>query len=80
MNFVTGQPSRAEANTKAAELATLPASALTCMTSQERNQVVNFTAAAATAEIPTAGEIGLLALVTLLAASAMILLRRMALV
>lgn len=42
LNFATGQPSRADAQAKAAELIGLPANALQCMTSQELSQVANF--------------------------------------
>ncbi len=42
MNFVTGQPSRAAARAKAAELATLPPNALQCLTSTEAAEIANF--------------------------------------
>ncbi|MDO9042136.1 MAG: hypothetical protein Q7U64_07330 [Desulfocapsaceae bacterium] len=42
MNFATGQPSKAAANAKAAELAKLPKKALQCMSPAEKSQVVNF--------------------------------------
>lgn len=42
MTFATGQPSKAAAVTKAAELVNLPDNALQCMSATERAQVVNF--------------------------------------
>ena len=42
MNFVTGQPSIAAAVAKADELATVPDTALACLSGTERSQVVNF--------------------------------------
>ncbi|MBU4327254.1 MAG: hypothetical protein KKB91_05855 [Proteobacteria bacterium] len=42
MNFATGQPSKAAANAKAAELVGLPVNTLQCMTPVEKTQVVNF--------------------------------------
>ncbi|MFO1352221.1 MAG: Calx-beta domain-containing protein [Gammaproteobacteria bacterium] len=42
LNFATGQPTKAAAATKAAELASLPAHAQQCMTAAELGQVVNF--------------------------------------
>ncbi len=42
LNFVTGQPSKAAAATKAAQLAEYPASARACMTEAEIGQVINF--------------------------------------
>lgn len=42
MNFVTGQPSIDEAIAKAEELATVPNTALACLTTTERTQIVNF--------------------------------------
>jgi hypothetical protein len=75
LNFVTGQPSRAAANAKAAALAGLPATATQCLTPVERAQVVNFAPALSLIEVPTLGEIGLLALGLLLAAFALFKLR-----
>lgn len=75
LNFVTGQPSRAAANAKAAELATLPDSATQCLSAAERDQVVNFAPELNVVEVPTLGEIGLLALGLLLAAFAVFRLR-----
>ena len=42
LNFVTGQPSKAAANAKAAALALLPATSTQCMSATELGQVVNF--------------------------------------
>lgn len=42
MNFVTGQPSRAAARAKAAELVGLPPNTLQCMTRTEQAEVLNF--------------------------------------
>ncbi|MBM3290609.1 MAG: hypothetical protein FJY92_10700 [Candidatus Hydrogenedentes bacterium] len=42
MNFVTGQPSIAEAIAKAQDLETVPDTALACLSDTERSQVVNF--------------------------------------
>lgn len=75
LNFVTGQPSRAAANAKAAELATLPAAATQCLTREERDQVANFAPALGVVEIPALSGIGLLALGLLLAAFAVSRLR-----
>jgi uncharacterized repeat protein (TIGR01451 family) len=42
LRFVTGQPSKAAAATQAARLATLPSTALECMTPVEMASIVNF--------------------------------------
>jgi hypothetical protein len=42
MNFAVGQPSKAAAAAKCAELVNLPANALTCMSVAEQSQVRNF--------------------------------------
>jgi uncharacterized repeat protein (TIGR01451 family) len=42
LNFVTGQPTKAAANAKAAELSLLPASAQQCLSATELGQVTNF--------------------------------------
>jgi hypothetical protein len=73
VNFVTGQPSKAAANAKAAELAGLPANALQCLSSAERAEIVNFNVPA---PIPTLSGTGLVALGLLLAAFAVVSLRR----
>jgi hypothetical protein len=78
MNFVTGQPSRADAAAKAAELATLPVNALQCMSETEQSQVVNFVLGpqVSVLEIPTVGELGLIALALALCGVAAFRLRR----
>jgi hypothetical protein len=55
MNFVTGQPSKAAAATQSARLATLPASALECVSATQQSEIVNFVARPAAAVIPTPG-------------------------
>jgi hypothetical protein len=77
-NFVTGQPSRAAANAKAAELAGLPPNALQCLSTAEREQIVNFNAAPPIATVPTLSGGSLAALVVLLAIAALYLVRRRA--
>jgi uncharacterized repeat protein (TIGR01451 family) len=42
LNFVTGQPSKAAANAKAAALALLPATSTQCLSAAELGQIVNF--------------------------------------
>ncbi len=75
MNFVTGQPSKAAANAKAAQLATLPPHALEGMTAAELGQVVNFAPQAGEA-IPALGLAGLAALIFSLAvAGAFVIMR-----
>ncbi|HXO21483.1 MAG TPA: IPTL-CTERM sorting domain-containing protein [Thermoanaerobaculia bacterium] len=76
MNFVTGQPSKAAAGTKAAELVGLPPNALQCLSTAEKGQIANFQAAAPIIQVPTLSEVGLAALGLLLAASAVVVLRR----
>jgi hypothetical protein len=78
VNFVTGQPSRAAANAKAAELAGLPANALQCLSTAEREEIVNFNAAPPIATVPTLSGGSLAALVVLLAIAALYLVRRRA--
>ncbi|HXA20214.1 MAG TPA: hypothetical protein VN380_24765, partial [Thermoanaerobaculia bacterium] len=46
LNFVTGQPSKAAANAKAAALALLPATSTQCLSATELSQIVNFAVAA----------------------------------
>ncbi len=75
MNFVTGQPTRAEAAAKATELTTLPNNALQCLTPAERSNIVNFEARGVT-EIPTVSGVGLAALALLLAGASFFALRR----
>lgn len=77
MNFVTGQPTRAAAAAKAAELVGLPDTTATCMSSSDLAEVLNFGAAQPSViEVPTLSGAGLAALVLLLAASSLLLLRR----
>jgi uncharacterized repeat protein (TIGR01451 family)/fimbrial isopeptide formation D2 family protein len=45
VNFVTGQPSKAAANAKAAELAGLPTNSLQCLSATELSQITNFAVA-----------------------------------
>jgi hypothetical protein len=75
-NFVTGQPSKAAANAKAAELAGLPPHAVQCLAGTERQQIANFAAAPNVVEIPTLGEIGLAILAVALTAAGLLVLRR----
>ena len=75
-NFVTGQPSRADAAAKAAELVGLPANATQCMTAPELAQVVNFAAVAGVVRsVPVGGHDGWIALGALMALLAMFALR-----
>ena len=79
MNFVTGQPSKAEAAAKSAELAGLSANSTQCMTPTELAQVTNFSAVRVNAvEVPTLGTTGVVALVLLLSSFAILALRRRA--
>ena len=81
LHFVTGQPSKAAARAKAAQLATSPLSeaAVACMADLERAQVVNFVAApAGDAPIPALGKFGLLALVAAIAGAGLLAHRRLA--
>jgi hypothetical protein len=73
-NFVTGQPSKAAASAKAAELSLLPANALQCLTSVEQSEIINFAPAAA--PVPTLSGMGLAALGLLLGTAAFFRLRR----
>lgn len=81
MNFVTGQPSRAAARAKAAELATLPPNTLQCLTPTEAAEVVNFNAkfTAPTHAAPAVDHRGLLALTGMLFLMGFVALRRRAL-
>ena len=74
-NFVTGQPSRAAANAKSAELAGLPTNALQCLSTAERSEIANFNAAPPIAQVPTLSPTALAALVLLLGFTALVLLR-----
>jgi hypothetical protein len=73
-NFVTGQPSKAAAAAKAAELATLPITATQCLTTAERAEITNFVPPPP--PVPTLGQTGLLTLGILLALGALLVLRR----
>ena len=77
MNFVTGQPTRAAAAAKAAELVGLPDTTATCMSTAEQAQVLNFAATQPSViEVPTLSGLGLAALASLLALGSLLLLRR----
>lgn len=77
LNYVTGQPSKADANAKATELAGLPANALQCLSPAEVSQVANFlTAAPEPVEAPTLSTYGAVALALMLGGFAVLLLRR----
>jgi len=75
LNFATGQPSKAAAAAKAAELVSLPVNALQCLNSTQIAQVVNFDTRAVT-EVPTVSGVGLAALALLLAGASFLFLRR----
>jgi hypothetical protein len=79
-NFGVGQPSKAAANAKSAELAGLPANALQCTTTAEQAEIANFNAAPAPpiATVPTLSMGALAALVALLGIAALLVLRRRA--
>ncbi len=76
MNFGVGQPSRAAAAAKSAQLVGLPANALQCLTTAEESEIVNFQAAVPVGEMPTLSQTSLIILGVLLALSAVVLLRR----
>lgn len=78
LNFISGQPSKAAAAAKAAELAAspLPPNAVACMTAGEQAQVVNF-GALQIPNIPTLGFRGLLGFAFATAILAFALLRRL---
>ena len=84
-NFVTGQPSKAAANAKAAQIAGsavggLPPNALQCLSTAEQAEIANFSAAPAPpiATVPTLSWGALAALVMLLGIAAVTFLRRRA--
>ena len=84
-NFVTGQPTKAAANAKAAQLAGsqvggLPPNALQCLSTAEKAEIANFNAAPAPpiGQVPTLSWGGLAALVVLLGIAAVCFLRRRA--
>jgi hypothetical protein len=77
VNFVVGQPSKAAAAAKAAQLVALPPAALQCTTTTEQRQLANFLAAQPVVTIPTVSGIGLLTLACGLALAALaVLLKR----
>lgn len=78
VNFVTGQPSRADAAAKASELVNLTGNAAACMTASEVAQVVNYASASAgqNREVPLADKRVLLAVAGMLLALGFVALRR----
>jgi hypothetical protein len=76
MNFVTGQPSKAAAGAKAAELAALPAPALECLSGVDRLEIANFAAQQSVLDVPALGELGLAILAVALTAAGLLVLRR----
>jgi hypothetical protein len=82
-NFGVGEPSKAAANAKSAELAQaagLPPNALQCLSTAEQAEIANFNAAPAPpiATVPTLSWGALAALVALLGIAAVWFLRRRA--
>jgi hypothetical protein len=77
-NFVTGQPSKAAAAAKAAEIVGLPANAVQCMSMTEQAELANFRAVPPGPTVPTLSPASLAGLGLLLAAAATVLLRRRA--
>jgi hypothetical protein len=73
-NFVVGQPSKAAAAAKAAELVGLPDNAVQCLTTAERAAITNFAPPAP--PVPTLGQTGLAALGLLIVGCALLILRR----
>jgi hypothetical protein len=73
MNFVVGQPTRAAAATKSAEVVALPPNTLQCMSIPEQQEVANFQAGPSVVLIPTLSRIGLLALACCIALAALVL-------
>jgi hypothetical protein len=76
MNFVTGQPSKAEAAAKASELTGLPPNALQCLSQAEQLEITNFVGAQPIVTVPTLDGIGLFTLAAGLGLAAMALLLR----
>jgi hypothetical protein len=76
MNFVVGQPSKAEAAAKSAELSGLPPNALQCTSLTEQLETANFVAAQPIVTVPTLDGIGLFTLAAGLGLAAMALLLR----
>ena len=75
MTFVTGQPGKAAANAKAAQLVSLPPNAVQCMTATDLGKVTNFAAAGAGTSIPALTRAGIAALALLLTAAGVVALR-----
>jgi hypothetical protein len=75
VNFVTGQPSKAAANAKAAELVGLPPNSLGCMSIPEQTEMVNFAPSASA--IPTLGPMALLLLAGFIAVVGILLIVRL---
>jgi len=78
MNFVTGQPSKAAANAKAAQIVPLPPTTVQCLSVTERNEISNFPAQQNVVQVPTLGDLGLAALAVALTAAGLLALRRRA--
>ncbi len=77
VNYGTGQPSRADAAAKAAELTALAGNAAACMTANELAQVVNYAAAGQTNQaVPLADQRILMAVAAMLMGLGLIALRR----
>lgn len=78
VNFVTGQPSRADAAAKAQELISLSGNAAACMTPAEIAQVVNYASATGiqSREVPLADKRVLFAVAGMLLALGFVALRR----
>ncbi|MBK8286756.1 MAG: hypothetical protein IPK97_18870 [Ahniella sp.] len=78
VNFATGQPSRADASAKAAELTALAGNASACMTANELAQVVNYAAAAGPGNqsVPLADKRILMAVAAMLLGLGFVALRR----
>ena len=81
VNFGVGQPTKAAANAKSAELAGsqvggLPSTALQCLTTAEQSEIANFNAAPPIATVPTLSWGALAALGVLLGIAALTFLRR----
>jgi len=75
-NFGVGQPSKAAAAAKSAELAGLPPNAVQCLTSVELAQIANFQPPAPIIQIPALGGLGLFLLAAGLALAAMTVLAK----
>lgn len=75
-SFVTGQPSKAAANAKAAQIAGLPDTTLQCLAGNERQQIANFAPPQNVVEVPALGELGFAILAVALTAAGLLVLRR----